>query len=119
MVFWNDVVRSNENNEGVFYFSTSFLSIAYSIINNSPSPCILPKAQSFLQLSKEVKVGDWFLFEDYEEIRYYGDEGAPYRLPTFVPTRLFSLEFIRQSLNADQVHFFPIQKRGIYSNFQR
>lgn len=85
MVFWTDVVRSNANNEGLMYFITYFLSISYSIINNSPPPCILPKAQSFLQLSKEVKVGDWFIFEDYAQIILYGVDVAPYRHPTFVP----------------------------------
>ena len=95
MVFWTYVVRITTKNEGLMYYTTSFLSIAYSIINRSPSPFILPKAQCFLQLSKDVKVGDWFLFDDYADIGLYGEEVALYRLPIFVPMRLFSIEFIK------------------------
>ena len=32
----------------------------------------------------------------------------------FVPMRLFALEFIRQSLNVDQVHFVPMKKGHMY-----
>jgi len=117
VIFWSDVVRSTANNEGLMHFVSSFLSVAYSIINNYPPPCILPKAQYFLQLNKDVKVGDWFLFEYYAEIRLYGVEVAPYRLPTFVPMRLFIGIIIRQSLNVDQVHLFQ-QRRGTYLNYQ-
>ena len=40
----------------------------------------------------------------------YGASIEPYRLPNFVPIWIFALEFIRQSLNADQVHFLPMKK---------
>lgn len=94
MVNWTHTLRTHANYEGFTYFTTSFLSVCYSIINSSPSPCIFPKDQYLLQLSKDVKVGDWFQFQDYDEIRLYGVEVSPYRFPTFVPMRLFSLEFI-------------------------
>jgi len=110
VVFWTDVVRSTTNNEGLMHFITSFLLVSYSMINSSPPPFILPKAQCFLQLSKDVKVGDWFIFEDYAKIRLYGSEVVPYKLPIFVPMRLISLEFIRLSLNVDQVHFVLAKK---------
>ena len=57
-----------------------------------------------------MKCGDWFIFEEHAEIRLYGAFVKPYRLPKFVPMRLLSLEFIRQSLNLDQVHFVPMNK---------
>ncbi len=85
VVFWTDVVRDIDNGQRLMYFSSSFLSIVYSILNSSPSPYLLSKAQSILQLSKDVKVGAWFQFEYYSEIRLYGAKVAPFRFPFFVP----------------------------------
>ena len=33
------------------------------------------------------KFVDWFVFEDYSEIRLYGAGVEPYRLPVFVPMK--------------------------------
>ena len=65
IVNWNDLFRSQPNNEGFSHYISSFMSIVYRIINNVSPPRILPKAQSLLQLSKYLKVVDWFSFEDY------------------------------------------------------
>ena len=54
------------------------------------------------------------MYDDYSEIRLYGAGIEPYRLPIFVPMRLFSLEFIRQSLNVDQIHFVPMKKGHLF-----
>ena len=72
-----------------FYFTSSLLPIVYSIMNGSPVPFLLPKAQIFLQLSKDVKFGNWFVFEDYAEIRLYGADLEHFRLHPFVPMRMF------------------------------
>ena len=86
------------------------MSTTYKVLNGSSPPCLLPKAQEFLHLGTNCKFGDWFVFEDYYEIRFYGASVEPYRLPVFVPMRLFALEFIRKSLNVDQIHFVPMKK---------
>ena len=54
------------------------------------------------------------MYDDYSEIRLYGAEIEPYRLPIFVPVRLFALEFIRQSLNVDKIHFVPMNKGHLF-----
>jgi len=95
MFFWTDIIRIDARNEGLYYFASSFPSIVYSIINSSLAPALLPKVQYFLQVSKDVKVGYWFSFQDHVEIRLYGAEFEPYRSPNFVPMMMFSLEFIR------------------------
>jgi len=91
VVFWTDVIRDTGNGQGLMYFSSSFLLVVYSILNSYSSPYFFPKAQSILQLSKDVKVGAWFQFEDYSQIRLYGAEVAPFRLPVFVPMSFFAL----------------------------
>ena len=88
--------------------------VAYKVLNGVPPPCFLPKAQECLQLINACKFGDWFVYEDYSEIRLYGAGVEPYILPNFVPMRLFALEFIRQSLNVDQVHFVPMNKGHLF-----
>ena len=114
MVFWIDIVRKEHDEEGLFDFASHFMSISYRILNGISPPCFLPKAQEFLQLGMNCKFGDWYVFEDYSEIRLYGAGVEPYRLPVFVPMRLFALEFIRKSLNVDQIHFMHIKKGHMF-----
>ena len=40
----------------------------------------------------------------------YGCDIAPYKLPKFLPMRIFSLEYIRKMLNANEVHFVSAKK---------
>jgi hypothetical protein len=68
-------------------------------------PRIFSECKILLQLSPDKRVGDWYLFENHTEIRVYGIELQPFLLPRFLTPRIFSLEFIRQRLNFDYVHF--------------
>lgn len=79
------------------------MSTPYKIINNVSSTRVSPQHREVLQLSKDTRVGDWFPFEDYTEIRVYGSELSAYQLPVFMPMRIFSLELIMHSLNAKQI----------------
>ena len=58
-----------------------------------------------LQLSEKNRIGDWYLYQNHIEIRVYGSSLIPYKLPKYLPMRLFSLEYIRQILNSDAVNF--------------
>lgn len=86
------------------------MSIAYTIIHDKPPPRILPDQKDWLQFDEEDNTGDWYLFDDYTEIRVYGAEVSPYRLPVFPAMRIFALEFIRQTLKVDQIHFVHAKK---------
>lgn len=86
------------------------MAIAYKIVHNVFPPRIMPQQKDILHLSKDTRVGDWYFFEEYTEIRGYGCELPPYHLPMFVPMRIFALKFIRQSLHRDQIHFVPAKK---------
>ncbi len=44
----------------------------------------------------------------------YGCELLPYQLPTFFPIGIFSLEFIRKTLNVAQTHFLPRKKEELF-----
>ena len=36
---------------------------------------------------------------------------APYKLPKYLPMRIFSLEYIRQMINSDDIHFVSMKKK--------
>ena len=66
---------------------------------------ISQELQICLHPATEPHIGYWFLFKDYTIIRVYGLEENPYRLPTFLTPRIFSLEVLRQRLHSDAFHF--------------
>jgi hypothetical protein len=41
----------------------------------------------------------------------YGCELAPYKFPKYLPVRIFSLEYIRQMINLDDIHFVSLKKK--------
>ena len=42
----------------------------------------------------------------------YGCELCPFKLPRYVPMRLFALEYFRQIINADLTHFCNVKKKA-------
>ena len=71
----------------------------------SPPSRLTDEMQRILQLSKSYSIGDWYFYQHHAIIRMYGCELPPYRLPKYVPMRLFSLEYFRQFGNVDVLHF--------------
>jgi len=43
----------------------------------------------------------------------YGCELFPFKVPKYVPMRLFALEYFRKIINADLVHFYAAKKKVI------
>ena len=62
VIFWTNVVRREQNEAGLFDFASYYMPISYKILNGSPPPCFLPKAQEFLHLGNNCKYGDSFIF---------------------------------------------------------
>jgi hypothetical protein len=62
-------------------------------------------------LSDLAKTSDWYLYQDHTEIRVYGCELTPYKLPKYLPVRIFALEYIRQMINSDDIHFVAFKKK--------
>ena len=60
-----------------------------------------------LQLILDKRVGDSYIFEHYNEIMVYGCQLSPFRFPIFMNPIIFSLEYVRQRLNSDEIHFVP------------
>lgn len=52
------------------------------------------------------------MYQNYIEIRVYGCEVPPCKLPKFVPIRIFALEYIWQVMNMDELHFVLAKKKS-------
>ena len=88
-----------------------FIHPAMSLFMSSPPPRLTDEMQRILQLSKVYSIGDWYFYQNYTVIKIYGCELPPYRLPKYVPMRLFALEYFRQIINFDEVHFLFSKKK--------
>jgi hypothetical protein len=82
-----------------------------SMLSGKLEPRINDEFQRFLHLSNNKKTRDWYLYQNHTEIRVFGCELAPYKLPKYVPVRIFSLEYIRQIMNSDDIHFVSLKKK--------
>jgi hypothetical protein len=67
--------------------------------------------KSFTPFMDLAKTGDLFLYQNHIEIRVYGCELAPYKLPNYLHVRIFALEYIRQMINSDHIHFVSLKKK--------
>ena len=85
---------------------------AMNLLTKEETPRINEEIKIILPLSENCKVGDWYLYENYTEIRVYGALLAPYKLPKFLTTRIFALEYLRQILNVDAVNFINSKKKA-------
>jgi hypothetical protein len=81
------------------------------MLSGRPEPRINKEIHRILHLSNLAKIGNWYLYQNHTEIRVYGFELAPYRLPKYLPMRIFSLEYIRQMSNSNDIHFVSLKKK--------
>ena len=77
-----------------------------TLLMGSPPPRLTDDMQRILQLSKAYSIGDWYFYQHHTVIRIYGCELPPFRLPKFVPMRLFALEYFRQFGFVDMLPLF-------------
>ena len=82
-----------------------------NMLTGNTQPRISQEIKRVLQLAKNNKVGDWYLYQNHTEIRIYGCQLAPYKLPKYLSMRIFSLEYFRQIINSDEVHFLSSMKK--------
>jgi hypothetical protein len=97
------------------YDFTTFIDQFYhpvvSMLSGMPEPRVNDEVRRVLHLSESAKTGDWYLYQNHSEIRVYGCELAPYKLPRYIPVRVFALEYIRQIMNSDDIHFVSLKKK--------
>ena len=94
----------------MFKFVNSIMSKMYKLLFDEVLPRVLEEMKLMLQSSSEDRIGDWFLYKYFTILRVYGFTGEPYKLPVFLTPRIFSLEFMRQILCAEEEHFRAFKK---------
>jgi hypothetical protein len=107
--------KSLLKHNSVEYDFTAFIDQFYhpvvGMLSGVPEPRVNDEVRRVLHLSESAKTGDWYLYQNHSEIRVYGCELAPYKLPRYMPVRVFALEYIRQSMNSDDIHFVPFKEK--------
>jgi hypothetical protein len=108
---WTSLLRWNSTEFSFKQFIEQFYHPVVSMLSGRSEPRINEEIQRILHLSDLAKTGDWYLYQNHTEIRIYGCELAPYKLPKYLPVRIFSLEYIRQMINSDDIHFVSLKKK--------
>ena len=96
VVFWTSVCHLLPHSPYTYCeFIDLFIHPAMTLLLGAPPPRLTEEMQRILQLSKAYSIGDWYFYQHHTVIRVYGCELNPYRLPKYVPMRLFALEYFR------------------------
>jgi hypothetical protein len=111
VTLWTSLLRRSSTEFAFKQFIELFYHLVVGMLSGRPEPRINEEIQRVLHLLDLTKPGDWFLYQDNIEIRVYGCELAPYKLPKYVPVQIFSLEYIRQMINSDDIHFVSLKKK--------
>jgi hypothetical protein len=105
------LLRKNSSEFCFKQFIDQFYHPVVSMLSGRKEPRINEEIQRILHLSYLAKTGDWYLYKDHTEIKVYGCEMAPYKLPKYFPIRIFALEYIRQMINSDNIHCMSFKKK--------
>ena len=117
VVFWSSLFHHVSYSPYSYCeFIDLFIYPAMSLVLSFPPPRLTDEMQKILQLSKSYSIRDSYFYQDHTVIRIYGCELAPYRLPKYVPMRLFALEYFRQFGNVDMIHFHRKKQEGTAEN---
>lgn len=76
-------------------FIELFVHPTINLISSTPEPRVNDEIAKVLQLVDQATIGDWYLYQNYIEIRVFGCEIPPYKLPKYLHMRIFALEYIR------------------------
>jgi len=113
VIFWSLVFHKTYEGPYTYCeFIDLFIHPASTLLIGHPLPRLTGDMKKILQLSKQYKIGDWYFYQNHTVIRIYGCELSRFRLPRYVPMRLFALEYFRQLINADLTHFCSPKKKA-------
>lgn len=93
-------------------FIDCFIHPIAQLLSSQNEPRMSIEIKGTLHLNDQVITWDWYLYKNYTEIKVYGYELEPYKLPKYVPMRILSLENIRQMINMDELHFISGKRRS-------
>jgi len=112
IIFWTSVFHEVHNSPYSYCeFIDLFVYPISCLLKRTPPARLSYDMQKILQLSKNYKIGDWYFYQNHTVIRMYGWELCPYKLPRYVPMRLFALEYYRQLISSDLTHFHSTKRK--------
>lgn len=113
VIFWSPIFH-NSNDTPYTYndFIDLFDHLETTLLTGVSPPRINGDMKKTLQLSKQYSRGDWYQYKNHIEIRIYGCELCPFKLPKYVPMRLFAFKYFRQVINTDLVLFCNSKKKA-------
>lgn len=111
IVFWTSLIRKDSTEFTYKDFIDSFIHPVPNTLRSSSQPRINEEMKKILQLLENSRTRDWYLYQNHTEIRVYGCQLTPYKLPKYLPMRLFVLEYIREILNSYEVNFLSAKKK--------
>lgn len=111
VVCWTCLVHKFSTTFTYKDFIYSFVYLIMNMLTSNTQPRISLDIKRVLQLAKNSKVGDWYLYQNHNEIKVYGCQLAPYIFPKYLPMRIFSLECFRHIINSNEVHFLFSRKK--------
>jgi hypothetical protein len=108
---WTSLLKRNSAEYNFAEFIDQFYHPVLGMLTGVPEPRVNDEVRRVLHLTENAKTGDWYLYQNHSEIRVYGCELAPFKLPKYMPVRIFALEYIRQIMNSDDIHFVSLKKK--------
>jgi len=100
VIFWTSIFHESFDSLYSYNeFVDQFVHPATTLLTGIFPPRISGEIKRILQLSKHYRISDWYLYQNYIEIKIYGCELFPFKLPKYVPMRLFALEYFGQTIN--------------------
>lgn len=105
VIYWTPLVQRYNTTFTYKDFIDCFVHPVINMLTSSIQPRIIIEIKRILQLEKNSKVGYWYLYQNHIEIRIYGCELPPYKLHKYLLMRIFSLEYFRQIVSANDVNF--------------
>lgn len=113
VTFWSPIFHASyESPYSYNKFIDQFFHPATTLLTGVSPPRISGDIKRILQLSKQYRIGDWYLYKNHTKIKIYGCELCPFKLPKYVPMRLFALEYFRQMIHTNMVHFCKAKKKA-------
>jgi hypothetical protein len=88
---WTSLVRKNSIEFSFKDFIDQFYHPMVCMLSRRMEPRINEELQRILHLSELAKIGDWYFYQNHTKIIVYGCEFPPYKLPKYLPVRIFTL----------------------------
>jgi hypothetical protein len=102
-------------NEGFEFFIDKFMYLAHTTFHVEHPPIIHLECKMLLHLSLNIKVGDWYMYQNYTILKIYRLEVEPYLLLVYLTPQIFSLEYIKQKINSIHLYFSSKHQKTFFT----